>query len=100
MNDKTYLGTELKYKVTMTATGFDMDTDDWEVTIVRGATKRTFTKSECVQGQDGWFVCFDTKDFGAGNYYAIMTAFVPDADFDDGYRKEVKKFELLSVESV
>lgn len=98
MNDKIYVPTELKYKVTMTATGFSMDNDDWSVTITRGANSRTFLKSECVHGQDGWYVCFNTADFGAGKYYATLTAYVPDSDFPDGLRTEVKKFELDTVE--
>lgn len=100
MNTKTYVGTELKYKVTITATGFSQDSDDWNVTITRGKTSRTFDKSDCIHGQDGWYVCFDTTEFGAGMYYATVTAYVPDADFPDGTRTEVKKFELLPVEPV
>ena len=100
MNSGIYVGTELKYKVTISASGFDQDADDWNVKIIRGKTSRTFDKSECVHGADGWYVCFDTAEFGSGSYAAIVTAFVPDGDFPDGYRTEVKKFDLQPVEAV
>lgn len=100
MNDKVYVGTELKYKVTITASGFDMDTDDWTVTIARGKVSKTFAKSECIHGEDGWYVCLDTTELGAGAYHAVVTAYVPDTDFPDGLRTEVKRFELPSVDPV
>lgn len=93
-----HLGTELKYKVTMAATGFSMDSDDWSVTIVRGCKSRVFTKATCIHGEDGWYVCFDTSYFGAGQYYGILTAYVPDTDFPDGTRTEVQQVKLDYVE--
>ena len=54
MNDNTITGTELKYKVIITATGFSMDDDNWSVTISRGSTSQTFVRA----------------DFGPGDYYA------------------------------
>lgn len=100
MNSGIYVGTKLKYKVTITASGFDQDADDWNVRINRGKTSRTFSKSECIRGADGWYVCFDTTEFGPGAYTAVVTAFVPDGDFQDGFRTEVKKFDLEPVEAV
>ena len=98
MNENPHLGTELKYKITMTATGFSMDEDDWTVTISRGSASRTFTKADCIHGGDGWYVCFDTAAFGPGQYYGTLTAFVPDNDFPDGTRTEVQLVELDYVE--
>ena len=94
MNDKPHVGTELKYKVTMTASGFDMSIDDWTVTVARGAVSRVYTKADCIHGQDGWYVCIDTTDFGAGQYYATLTAYVPDTDLEDGKRTEVQRCQL------
>lgn len=98
MNDNTITGTELKYKVVITATGFSMDTDDWSVTISRGTTSHTYEKADCIHGADGWYVCFDTADYGPGDYYATLTAYVPDTDLPDGLRTERKKVYLRYVE--
>lgn len=100
LNNKTYVGTEMKYKVTISATGFNINNDDWNIEVFRGKTSRKFTKEECIHGLDGWYLCFDTTDFGPGLYYAILTAYVPDSDFPDGYRTEVKKLLLEPVESL
>lgn len=98
MNDNTITGTELKYKVVITATGFSMNDDDWSVTISRGQTTRTYAKADCIHGADGWYVCFDTSVFGPGDYYATLTAYVPDTDLPGGLRTERKKFWLRYVE--
>lgn len=93
-----FVGTELKFKVDISSTGFNMDSDDWSVKIVRGNKSREFFKADCIAGEDGWYVCFDTRDFGPGLYFAVITAHVPDSDFGDGIRTEVKKFKLIMVE--
>lgn len=112
MEDKSFVGTEMKYKVTITAEGFDMDSDDWEIMVCRGKTCRTFEKADCVHREEQvvtpsgtttesvWYLCFNTADFGPGNYYAVLTAHVPDADFPDNIRDEVKKLLLEPVEAV
>ena len=99
-SQRVYLGTELKFKVDISASGFSMDTDSWSVTISCGKHSREFSKSDCISGDDGWFVCFDTTEFGPGMYYAKVTAYVPDIDFNDGIRTEIKKMPLLNVEAV
>lgn len=98
MNGNPKLGDKLKYKITMTATGFSMDIDDWEVTITRGSTSRVFTKADCVHGEAGWYVRVITSEFGAGQYYATLTAYVPDTDFEDGLRTESQEFKLDFVD--
>ena len=95
---KPYVGTELKFLVTMTATGFSMDTDNWSVTVTRGRISKTFPKTDCIRGTDGWYLCFDSAEFGPGQYYATLTAYVPDNDFPDGMRTEVTKVPLPPVE--
>lgn len=97
-----FVGTDLKFNVTITSQGFDMDTDGWTVEIKRGARSIVFDKSECIHDDtDGkWYVCFSTAELGPGDYYAIVTASVVDADFDDGDRTEVQKMLLMRVESV
>ena len=96
-----FLGTELKYAITITADGFDMDRDGWTVEIIRGKNSRVFDKEECFQDEQGqWYVAFGTAEFGAGQYYAAITAFVPDDDFKDGFRTEITVVRLLTVEAI
>lgn len=100
MDNGIYIGTELKFAVNITSTGFNMLTDDWKVEIVRGPHKATFTKEDAIFSEGQYYICFDTAEFGSGTYYAIITAYIPDTDFPDGLRTEVTKITLCKVEMV
>lgn len=105
MKDRAFVGTEVKYLVQIEAAGFDMTTDDFTITIRRGQKERTFQKSELVEETDAqmnkhYYICFDTAEFGPGVLTCIIRAYVPDTDFPDGIRTEVKKFPFINVEAV
>lgn len=96
-NNTAYLGTEVKFRVRITAEGFDQDTDNWAVTVSNGSRSHTFEKADCIHNLDGWFVCFDTTDFGPGLYRATIAAYIPDTDFPDGTRTEIRVTDLILV---
>jgi len=95
--ESVYIGTELKFLITIEADNFDMATNDFTVEIVRGPNHQFFTKADLVdevytedeQEMHHYYVCFDTASLGYGDVYAVVTAYVPDMDFDDGLRTEV-----------
>lgn len=95
---KVIVGSDVKFRITITADGFSQDTDNWEVTISVGTNSHTFRKEDCIQAIDGWYVAFDTSDYGPGRYTAIIAAYIPDEDFPDGTRKDVKRIDFLVVE--
>ena len=98
IQDRAYIGTEMKFKVEITAAGFSMVDDDFTITLKRGTVTKTFEKSELVYNQDGFFLCFDTSEFGTGVVTAIIRAEVPDNDFEDGYRTEVYKMDFMIID--
>lgn len=110
--DKVFYGTECKYLLEITADGFDMHRDDFTVDLKRGQKTKHYDKEDLVvetytdivdnisTDKYRYYVCFDTKEFGTGVITAIVTAKVPDADFEDGIRDIVWKFELTAVVSV
>lgn len=99
--DYEYLGTELKYQLNITATGFSMTDDNFTVDIVRGPNRIHFEKADLVSDGEGhYFVCFDSTPLGAGVASIIGTAYVPDEDFSDGLRTEVRKAELVTLLAV
>lgn len=99
--DYEYLGTELKYQLNITATGFSMTDDNFTVDIVRGPKRIHFDKADLVSDGEGhYFVCFDSTPLGVGVASIIGTAYVPDEDFSDGLRTEVKKAELVTLLAV
>lgn len=99
--DRIFVGTELKFKIDIQAAGFSMDDDDFTVTIRRRNQEKVFKKEDLVTDEEGgYYVCFDTAEFGTGIISAVVTAYVPDLDFDDGLRTEVTEMELVIVDKV
>jgi len=107
--DKVYYGTECKYLLEITADGFDMHRDDFFVDLKRGQVSVHYDKADLVVEEYTetennvavtkyhYYVCFSTVTFGPGSITAIVTAKVPDTDFDDGIRDMVWKIELTQV---
>lgn len=104
--DNAFVGQDVKFAIIAEATGFDMGRDDFTVTIRRGSVERTFQKSELVEEVtfiDGveikaYYIAFNTGPFGPGMYTCIVDGWVPDTDFETGYRHEIDKFNFLPVE--
>jgi len=95
------VGTKLKYALTIRADGFDMDEDDFMVEIKRGANSIVLKKEDIERDSEGqYYVCFDTTELGSGSICAVVTAYVPDADFPDGVRTEVMKINLIVARGV
>lgn len=97
-----FVGTQLKFALTVTADGFSMDDDDFEVTLKSQSKSLTIKKEDMVhddtEGQ--WYFTFDSAAFGPGLVSVIVTASVPDDDFDGGVRREVVKRSLIRIMSV
>ena len=111
IEEYTWKGSGLKYAVSMTCEGFDMDTDDWTITVTRGNQSKEFTPSNSIQevtettpagGGDPvvssqWYICIDTNDFASGELYITFDACVPDSDFPGGIRHEIQEFLLTNL---
>ena len=97
MMDQGFLDTEFKYLVDIAASGFSMADDDFNIKLKRGNVVKVFQKDDLVRDGDDFYLCFDSAEFGKGSITAIITAYVPDSDFEDGFRTEVYKLELVNV---
>lgn len=110
MEEKALVGTELKYKVEVTASGFSMDENDFTVEVRRGSRSKVYGKNDMIirevesEGEGGqtvteteYYITIDTAFFGSGKYDFITRAYVPDDDFDDGLRTEIDKQSILIV---
>lgn len=94
--DKTFLGTELKYSLNINSPGFSMASDEFEAVVEGNGGNITFHKSDFPTDASGnYYLCFNTRDFGAGPISVTITAHVPDAHFPDGFRDEVVKISNL-----
>lgn len=93
--ERYYVGTELKFALTITSTGFDMDTDAWTAYIICGRKSIICSKNNnaVIDDQGQWYILVDSQYLGAGKYFLVVAIDVPDDDFDDGYRHEVLQQE-------
>ena len=112
-----YKGTEVKFGINLAAPGFDMDTDDFEISIVSAATSisgakgnpdssskiRIFSEpsdssgeSSDSSGESGsnWYAIAETDTLKTGVLKVIAKAYIPDANAADGIRTEVAVAEL------
>lgn len=94
-----YVGTELKYLVDVSAEGLSFDEIKMAFDIVCGKVTIHKEKSDLIiDDQDQVYLTIDTAMFPkGGDLYVIATISVPDADYPDGYRTEVHKDKLLTI---
>lgn len=110
--DNSFNTADRKYLLEINATGFSMETDEFEVVLKRGSKTKTFRKEDLVAEpytvvennisieKHHYYVCFATDYFGPGEIAVVITAYVPDSDFESGYRREVDKFNLTNVKPI
>ena len=93
-----YVGTDLKFKLEVKGAGFDQAKDDYDVTLVCNGHKETVSNDDIVIGDGNIFLLLvDTTRFGNGMLSAVITAKVPDDDFDVGFRREVDVINLCTI---
>lgn len=89
--DKYYLGSDLKFKIDITASGFDQDTDEYRIDLYCGNKKLTYTDQDIVTDPEtGYhYLLVDTNLLRPGSIKLVVTALVPDEIFTSGVRREV-----------
>lgn len=99
MSESVLLGTDLKFVISIEALGFSQERDEWSVSIMRGTTLiRRYAKEEMVDAGGGEFImCVKTEFLEVGDYDFVVTAKVPDGDFEGGFRNEVYRDKLMTV---
>lgn len=86
-------GTELKYHVSIVREGFDMETDDFSVTLSWGIPQQSLTinKSDMQMGGDSqWLMSFSTANM-LGAITAACSVRNVDSDEEDGVLTEVDR---------
>lgn len=99
--EAVFLGTEIKFAVELTCDGFDMETDDFTCSIMKGHNVvKEYDKSELVVEEGTYLLCIDTTDLGTGNFDLAVNAQVPDGHFPDVYRTEIEKVPLMTIKKL
>ena len=103
-----YKGDEIKFSIELTAQGFSMDDNDFDIEVVSSnggsvkGSKNPPAGSEeggepTVETTTAWYAIVKTEKLDIGNLRVIATAYVPDAHADNGIRVQtaVKTLETL-----
>lgn len=99
MEEKYWIGTDLKFAITITADGFSMDDDDYEITVGNGSKQVVVEKAKIVNGANGeHLLLLDTTQFPSGTIHIVVSAKVRDNDFDTGVRREVWAKDLCLIQ--
>ena len=93
-----FKGDEAKFSINLTAPGFSMDTDDFDIEVVstiggslKGSKGGTGTDVIIFKEDEAWYAIVNTANElrPGGSLKVIATCYVPDAHADDGVRKQI-----------
>ena len=90
------IGTELKINVRIDRLdGYKMSDIDFTCDFFIYTNRKITVKKDSMikVDDDNYIACFDSSQLGVGKIMCRVTAFIPDADFKDGVRKEIETVE-------
>ena len=97
MNEgRYYVGEKLKFRITLTAEGFDQEKDNYDIDFYCGDNEvKHFNQGNMKKGLDGnHYLLIETDGMQPGVMRIVITAYIPDVDFDDNVRKEIESISL------
>lgn len=103
-----YKGDEIKFAINLEAPGFSMDNDDFDIEVASQKVSVKASKGEQAsedtaliifketsgdssssdETEGTWYAIVDTTSLTVGEMRVIATAFVPDANANDGVRRQ------------
>lgn len=103
-----YQGDEVKFSIDLQAPGFSTDDDNFEIEVTsKGGGRVKASKNapsadnaliifnETPEAETGtWYAILDTTNLKVGTLNVIATAHVPDANANDGIRRQTDKQKL------
>lgn len=89
LGEEYYIGAGIKLLINITASGFDIDTNDYDIIASCGGKTVTYTQEDIYVSGGNHYLCIDTELFKPGNLKLVIVAKVPDDAFSSGIRKEV-----------
>lgn len=92
-------GSDLKFRIATDLEGFSLGRDPFAITVFDhyGRVRWQLTKNECFYDAEGqWYFLLDRVPRGV--YFAQFTAFTPDMDFNDTYRRTLDRQLLIVVD--
>ena len=96
-----FVGSTLKFAVTIERDGFNMAWDPWKITVIRGDKSVVCDRDNntVFDENDQWYFLVDTAILGVGTYKVKIDIDVPDDDYPSGYSHEVYGQNLIKVKA-
>lgn len=95
-----YEGSDLKFQIDISATGFDQNSDRYNIDFYCGEKKISFTQDDVISSDGKFYLPVPTGGLEPGMMKIVVTAFVPDSDFESGYRKEIAVRNLKYLKKI
>ena len=94
-NGRYYIGTDMKFQVTLTAEGFNQGSDRYDLDFYCGDQVRHFTQNDIVtDGEGNYYLLVPTTGLTPGMMRLVVTVYVPDTDFSNNVRREVESIVI------
>ena len=103
MEENWFTGSDIKVKVELVCEGFDMDLNEWSITVyINGKKAHTYPKRDCARDDEGgWYCCISRSHLKKNGVLTLAAdASVPDDDFPDGVRHEVDKAKIGNYRAI
>lgn len=101
MASTVLFGTDVKFKLTVDAEDFNIETDNIGIDLyINGVLTESFTKEHLVKEGDDYYFCIETKDYSVGQYDVVTTIDIPDTAFPDNIRTEIYRNNLVFVKPI
>lgn len=94
-----YVGDDLKFQITITADGFDQESDPYTIDFYCGSAHLTYNQSNVVKSKGNFYLFIPTEGLAPGIMKMIISVQIPDSDFPDGYRTEISVQNLGPLKS-
>lgn len=95
-----YIGTDLKFQITLEAEGFNQDEDEYYIDFYCGSDVKHYDQTKIQTGGDGkHYLLVPTSGMEPGIIRMVITVCIPDRDVVGGIRKEVESIKLGVLKS-
>lgn len=93
--DKLFYGGDIKPYIELEPVGnLNMDDYDFQAEYFCYSNRRVVVKKQDMrrENENKYIACLSTKDLGTGTLKCLVTRYIPDSDFHDGMRVDVRLF--------
>ena len=95
--ERYWIGTDLKFAITVEADSFDMSSDTSTFVVSCAGKKVEYNFSDLAFDGENYYLLIDSTDFPSGTLRLVTYAEVPDGDYVTGVRREVDAQDICEI---